>query len=144
MTPDRFVHYTLGINWMDNDHDILFQEMDELIRVLKNDDVESVQHKLDILLSTLIDHANNENTFMDDIRYPYSLPHKNAHRSLIESVSTIVETLTSRQPGTHSYALIDRLEEIFIHHVDDYDRQVAEYFRKQSNIAVNTDSQLTA
>lgn len=123
MPEDDFERYKTNIASMDEDHWKMFFHFDVMRQLTSR---ESLLGEFEILLRHWTCHSSKEEDFMESIKYPYLVAHKVEHGR----VSNMLNHLRSRMLVDFSHilpTLVDRVEEIVRHHMNNYDRLYAEY-----------------
>lgn len=125
MTPERFVHYRVGVDCIDQDHFFMLKEMDTVISLTKSGEIKKAKEKFVKTLEFIKEHFTKEENFLESINYRYLESHKQDHKRILSVVSNIAENME-----THS-RLLDRyvstFEDIFIAHIDRQDMQYSQY-----------------
>ena len=124
MTPDRFIHYKLGDERHDREHWELLQSMNDIVQSIKDGNVDN--SNVDALLVRLREHFNNEVTHMHAINFPYIRPHVDDHDRMIRTLMSAIDRVTEKQNVVVSM-ITNRLEDLFIDHIDHFDRQYADF-----------------
>ena len=121
MTPSRFVHYTIN-DAHDKEHWELFQLIDELIVLLKD----KLPHEDAVLTlkSAMHDHFDEEIIYMRTLSFPYVESHILDHNRLLVKLDKFVDDSLRGSAYVHS---IVSFEEVFISHIDHFDRQYANF-----------------
>ena len=96
---DIFEDYKVGIDLVDEEHEVLFGLADTLLRTLESNDADRdvALMQLDALYQYAASHFAHEETIMRNINYPALFTHKAQHTQLKEEFATIQETF--RQTG---------------------------------------------
>ena len=131
MNKERFRHYKLGYEAIDNEHLEILILMDDAMIASKDRDIPKLNECLNHIKACLTDHFNHEETLMDKIDYPYKAWHKEVHARVSNSLSETFNRYTQNKNSVAAHiALTRELEKIIAHHVDETDRQLVEYLNK--------------
>lgn len=124
MTADRFVHYKIGVKKHDEEHWELLVMMNALTECIRNKSPHLID--LDALTAKLIAHFDGEAKHMEEIGFPYRKAHIRDHNLMLAKLNRMVEDVTTRNPlMVTMYAR--QLEDLFVDHIEHFDRQYAEY-----------------
>lgn len=127
---DRFA---VGIEIIDQQHQVLFRLIDQLAKAIQNDTSES---ELEIIFSRLHEytrsHFATEEKLMAEHGYPADQAHHVSHRALEQSLATLIERAGGGEPLVSLQAM-NFLRQWLYHHIGDVDRQLAEFLKAHSS-----------
>ena len=123
MTLDRFAHYKVNNNRLDDDHYSILTGMDSLIELSKVDSVKAL-NKLSSLASELAHHFADEEAVLSRKGFPYLDSHRTDHQKLYARFMEINDHFRNDKinPVFIKFAITD-FEERFVYHIDNFDRQ---------------------
>lgn len=88
--------YSLGIKSIDEQHKKLFEIVNRLYDLEENSNIkEEIRQILYAFKDYTITHFRDEEIFMESIRFPDLMAHKELHKDIIDSLSKIVQTPAS-------------------------------------------------
>ena len=131
MKEERFDLYKLHIPEYDNQHKALFDQIDVLYSLYKEQRYENINLEVVKLKELLFDHLVDEEKFMEDINFPYFEYHKASHVAFRREITDIVNKVLANDMK-YSFAL-HTFEETFLKHVDHYDTQYAHWYKYERN-----------
>ena len=127
MNPD----YLIGIELMDEQHQVLFELMENAQRLLKD---ENILYKYDDLTKILkglkdysIKHFREEIELMESVNYPRTELHKEAHNSFVEKLNSFEIDFDKISLGTQDQMILDLMDYLLDWlkvHIMDCDRKV--------------------
>jgi hemerythrin-like metal-binding protein len=129
MNEERFVHYKIGHDQLDQDHWKLFKLMDDVIVDIRAKDYQSALNKIPHMNKALKDHFKHECEFMKSVAYPYKGSHSNDHEKIQDILINLEQALPKFKSNTSLITEfpISNIEDLFVKHVDNYDRQFINY-----------------
>jgi hemerythrin-like metal-binding protein len=126
---ERFKHYVLGHNKIDEEHFKIFALMEEVKISSKACDLESLAKMLFAIQIEIEFHFAHEETLMEQIEYPYLEYHVNVHREIQKNMAVAFIKYKEDRYDAHE-KLVKCLEENIIQHADSLDRQIVEFINK--------------
>jgi len=135
VSPERFVHYKIGIKEIDDDHYSLFSKSDVAIQFLKDRNYKEAQFLLNEIYSDLENHFMKEESFMRAIGFGYIDAHIESHEEILCEIKeiTAIENIIKFQIN----CFIKKLEDIIIGHIDQFDMQYAEDAKARPEMIIN-------
>jgi hemerythrin-like metal-binding protein len=133
MHKDAFVHYMVGVQYIDNVHWALIERMRCVIQAFKRGDIPTACDDAMALAAALKEHHEDEEHFMESIGYPYLAAHKHSH---VEQWKQMHALVTRACAGENILFVVETLERCFANHVDDQDMQYSHWI-KANNIIVD-------
>lgn len=132
MTPERFEHYKLNIQSIDDAHWDLLQRMIILKTLANNGGLGEALAMMDDLYDRFDKHFIEEEQYMADIHYPFIGTHKVAHNALRATLRKVTDH-NSKYDAIPRWRINDLIE-AFVKHIDFFDIQIAD-FKKASKLA---------
>lgn len=139
MNPD----YLLGLELMDTQHQYLFELMEKVQFLLKDENLlykdEELFEILDGLRDYIKKHFEDEIALMESLNYPRLQLHIAAHQSFIDKVVSFeldAEKISLRNQDRMIYDLMEYLKEWLQIHILDCDRKVVRFMNGE-NITVD-------
>lgn len=124
MLESRFDYYKTGIKEADDEHRQLLLYMDDIQKMCKSarPSIPDITRAMEQLLDSLSAHFKHEEQLMVERNSRHLGPHMVEHIRL----SAEMRELTNRvRPSVHVLGLVvKQLEDIFVGHIDTYDRQI--------------------
>lgn len=130
MTPERFVHYKVGVDCIDNEHYKMLTEMTDVVSTAKSGDVKLAKEKLEASFNSISEHFEREEKFMKAINYKFIDSHIESHRYILIKIREIINHLSEHGKMINDYARI--FEDIFVGHIDYLDMQYADYIKENN------------
>jgi hemerythrin-like metal-binding protein len=135
MTPERFVHYKSGIEWLDDEHWALLSTLNDAMASTVMGTREETLEILKRFLLDLVKHAKNEEEFMQAHNYQYVNAHKLEHGNLLRDIEKILIMFNTKELyGVIIKNAIENLRNRIIYHIDYSDSQYFELLKKQTKI----------
>ena len=128
MSRERFRHYTINIESIDQGHWELCQGMDQCTALAKAGEVEKLFAAVPLLQAALIKHFEHEEVQMVANNYPFLRAHQDEHARMLEQIKNFAIKLEKKQ--FMSYYFPNELENLFLHHIDYADRSYGDYIEK--------------
>ena len=128
MIKARFVHYTLGVPEIDEQHINLARGIYDLKITIKLGQLDKCKRDLAKLASDIKEHFDYEEALMVASNYPYIPYHKYEHLRLLREVESLIKLDTLNVKNN----ILEILETVVYDHIDTYDRQFAEYLKEQA------------
>lgn len=126
---DRF---TLGVEQIDQQHQVLFRLIDQLAKAIQTDTSDDeLKLVFDRLYEYTKTHFAMEEALMVQHHYPADAEHHKNHRSLEDSLAKLVARAETGEPLA-SLQTMNFLRQWLYHHIDDIDRQFAEFLIAKS------------
>ena len=123
---DRFA---LGIELIDQQHQVLFRLIDQLAKAIQNETSESdLRAIFDKLREYTLTHFAAEEHLMRQHAYPADKEHHENHRALEHSLLQLEVRAKNGEPLVSLQAM-NFLRQWLYHHIDDVDRQFANYLK---------------
>lgn len=126
MTETRFVHYKVGNEQHDNEHWELFVQLNGIIDCIKQRQYHLID--ADKIASNLLKHFAEEHEHMVKMGFPYIDSHAKDHQRMLKRLSYLVN-----EAHDQHFLLVDmtarELENLFVDHIDHFDRQYADFER---------------
>lgn len=126
MTESRFVHYKVGNEQHDNQHWELFVQLNSIIGYIKQGQFHLVD--ADDIAAKLLKHFDEEYEHMAAMGFPYIESHAKDHQRMLKRLSQLIN-----EAHNQHFLLGDvtarELENLFVDHVDHFDRQYADFER---------------
>ena len=116
MNQEIFAHYKLNIAHLDIAHWDLLSSMKAISRG-------ETENYFTTLAANLEEHFAIEEEFMLTLGYPFLVDHQLAHHALLHQARKIATTLNEKLATLAT----ETLYQVFIQHIDHYDRQIAEF-----------------
>lgn len=131
---DRFA---LGVDIIDQQHQVLFRLIDQLAKAIQNDNPdEELQAIFSKLHDYTLTHFATEELLMAEHGYVGDLDHHENHRALEHALEQLVERAKKGEPLVSLQAM-NFLRQWLYHHIDDVDRQLAKFLKEQGIGAVH-------
>lgn len=131
---DRFV---LGIDLIDQQHQVLFRLIDQLAKAIQDEDSpDELQQVFDKLKEYTLTHFAAEEHLMAQHAYRGDREHQENHHALAHSLAQLVERAKTGQPLV-SLETMNFLRQWLYHHIDDVDRQFAEFLKAKGITSVH-------
>lgn len=135
MYEESFIHYKIHIEIRDAEHKILFDTMQSIIDMIRLGETSEVKETLQRFIRLGNEHFASEEAFMESINYPYLNVHKSIHNSLRVGVEVLAARFENDYIFNEYYrtSLINTLRDFdkrMANHVDEDDRQYAEFYLK--------------
>lgn len=80
--------FTIGVNFIDNDHKKLLRIMSDIKQAVENANDKECVRLLTLLLREAKAHYDREETYLANVNYPQLDEHKIYHKELLEKVDT--------------------------------------------------------
>ena len=126
---DRFA---LGVDIIDQQHQVLFRLIDQLAKAIQNDTSEAeLKPIFDKLHEYTLTHFATEEQLMAQHGFPADQDHHANHRALEHSLAQLVSRAEHGEPLVSLQAM-NFLRQWLYHHIDDVDRRLAEFLLKQA------------
>jgi hemerythrin-like metal-binding protein len=124
MIEERFVHYRTGYKAIDDEHFALLLSVDKIIRLCREKFIpeQTITDLMQELDSQLKAHFLHEEELMRESSFKFYDGHKKVHGELHARFTRLL--YPPKFDHTHARYLITELENIFVHHIDDYDMQI--------------------
>lgn len=127
---DRFA---LGIDMIDQQHQVLFRLIDQLAQAIQNENSEAELKKIfDKLSEYTLTHFAAEEALMEQHGYHADKEHQENHRALERSLRQLVLRAESGE-ALVSLQTMNFLRQWLYHHIDDIDRQFAEFLKANAD-----------
>lgn len=127
MNLDSFKHYKTDIEEIDNQHLNILTKAYDIVK-FKNIPVTQLLEKINELEIIFNEHLIYEEQFMVSINYKYLISHCEMHVKLRNNFKEIMNNL--KNTNYEKRHLIDKLDKMFLDHVDHDDLQYADYYKK--------------
>ena len=126
---DRFA---VGIDIIDQQHQVLFRLIDQLAKAIQNETSEAeLQSIFSKLHEYTLTHFATEEQLMVQHGYPADKDHLENHRALEQSLSQLSSRAQGGEPLVSLQAM-NFLRQWLYHHIDDVDRQLAEFLKARA------------
>jgi len=123
--------YALGIDLIDQQHQVLFRLIDQLAKAIQNEtsdaELQSVFNKLNEYTLT---HFAAEELLMARHGYQGDKEHQENHRALEHSLGQLMLRAKDGEPLVSLQAM-NFLRQWLYHHIDDVDRQFADFLKSK-------------
>lgn len=123
MTLEQFEHYKTGIPSFDEEHWLLFCQLDELACVIASEDYDAALLMQGAIFDRIIEHYSEEQRLMEDAGYPYTDFHCANHSFLVNQLRLAnkynVQLLSK-------YMCVD-LVRMLVAHIDHHDLQFTQW-----------------
>lgn len=125
---DRFA---LGIDLIDQQHQVLFRLIDQLAQAIQDENPEAeLQTIFGQLHDYTLTHFATEERLMAQYAYPADHDHQENHRTLEHSLEQLVERAKSGEPLV-SIQTMNFLRLWLYNHIDGTDRQFADFLKSR-------------
>ena len=121
MSPERFVHYKVGIAEIDADHWDMMVKSNEVIRLINQHRHDDAFELLLVLYHHVKEHCTKEENLMRGINYKWIIPHIHEHEKILFRLAELDVTQASPDYQIKSFA--QQLEELLVDHIDHTDMQ---------------------
>ena len=121
MNTERFRHYILGIDSIDNQHRELFNNINIISELY--DKKKLTIKEFEILQTQLERHFREEEVLMKSVGYPFVLSHTEWHNQLEAKIVEFIQRFNL----SDKKMIINFLEEMIINHIDNTDRNFSEW-----------------
>jgi len=131
-----FVHYTLGIKEIDEQHWGLIEIMNNIksLNYSNTTEVKKFNTVLVDLQAKILHHFEYEELCMERDEYPYTIPHKREHTILTSKLNMLsIKDYSNAGFLTNKY-LVSELQYIIVNHIDYSDMQYGDWVRKNKSI----------
>ena len=135
MSPDRFVHYTLGIPEIDADHWKMLSDAKTIVDLIKNKNTTEAYLLFIILNDEVKVHCIKEENLMRAINYKWINTHIESHKKILFRLAELDVNEASPDYSINSFA--HRLEELLVYHIDSDDMQYAEEVKNHPGCIAN-------
>ncbi len=120
--------YSVGIKEIDNQHQVLFEIINQLIETINTTpSAEEVTKIIDNILKYKIAHFATEEKYFHQFNFEGTAEHEAAHRLFDQSVSKLREDYRDDVVGL-AFALVDFLEDWLIGHLMGADKKYTQCF----------------
>ena len=117
--------YALGVDVIDQQHQVLFGLIDQLAQGICSGESEAVLSEVFCALQTYVQvHFLTEQSLMENSFFPGAVAHAAQHHEFERSLSDLVQRSHSGSPWT-SIETMNFLRQWLFHHIDDTDRALA-------------------
>lgn len=131
---DRFA---LGIDLIDQQHQVLFRLIDQLAKAIQDDNSEA---ELSSIFSKLheytLTHFAAEEHLMARYGYPAEQAHQENHRGLENTLAQLIQRAMGGE-ALVSLQTMNFLRQWLYHHIDDVDRQFADFLKARGISSVH-------
>jgi hemerythrin-like metal-binding protein len=143
MDNGRFVHYKIDIEVIQKEHSIIIEQFKECFAKLDNkkensiildrfnecfaklENREDIAPILEHIYDIILIHFQHEEDFMALIKYPFVENHKNEHKKF---AFYFRKSLDNASVFTQTRYFVSTLQEHFLKHIDEQDRQIESYY----------------
>ena len=131
---DRFA---LGIDLIDQQHQVLFRLIDQLAKAIQDDtSADELKQIFDKLNEYTLTHFAAEESLMARYGYTGDHEHQENHRALAHSLAQLVERAKTGEPLV-SLQTMNFLRQWLYGHIDDVDRQFADFLKAKGITSVH-------
>ncbi|MFI3213874.1 MAG: hemerythrin domain-containing protein [Eubacteriales bacterium] len=127
-------NYLLGIEFLDIQHQKLFELMEKVQILLKDQNMLYKYEEIHTILHGLVDYSNihfkQEVAYMESIDYPRLELHIEAHKGFQDKLSDIIVKYTNISLITQDEIIMDLMEYLTVwlqNHILDCDRKIANF-----------------
>lgn len=124
MDVGRFIHYKINIKVIQDEHSLILQQFRDCFTELE--EKKNIEHLLNYIYEILLSHFKNEEKFMVMIDYPYLDNHTKEHKKLGFYFRKNIDQ--SQLAGTQNRFLVAMLQEEFLKHIDEQDKQIETFY----------------
>lgn len=127
MDEDVFRHYRFGIEPIDEEHRSLLSYLERIADAESDEDRSGL---IDRLRGDLQSHFDTEIRLMRDIEFPYLATHLKHHIALTEAFADAGKRIRAEKMADSRW-ISKQIAKLLIDHVDQVDRQYAEWYREK-------------
>ena len=113
--------YNIGNLKIDKEHQNLFSLAQKALTITTSKDADKEKNELITIIKTLIQyvktHFTNEETYMQEIKYPDLQKHKELHQTMLTTLTTLISHLNNLDIKEIEDQLYHFIEEYFIKHI---------------------------
>ena len=131
--------YSVGIDVLDKQHKDLFEFTNALYAGCRRGETAAREHFIDTLHATVdyvTVHFSTEERMMDKIQYPDTAKHKREHTDFVKKVMEAQKELEEGKRGG-AIKFVQFLRDWIVSHIAVCDKNMAEYFNRQSAAVKN-------
>ena len=128
MDMNIFVHYELGIPHIDEEHRKILELTNFVEDFFMKGEKDKAYEYLMELCAYLSGHMESEEKLMEEAGFPFITYHRVKHKEINVSLAKLREDFFSHH--TSYKALTTALSLLILDHIDKYDRQYVDYFKK--------------
>lgn len=128
-TMDWSDRYVLGIDLIDQQHQVLFRLVDQLAKAIQSDSPDAELHTVFAKLNEYtLTHFAAEEQLMAQHGYQGGKEHQENHRALEHALGQLMLKARDGEPLV-SLQTMNFLRQWLYHHIDDVDRQFADFLK---------------
>jgi hemerythrin-like metal-binding protein len=128
MLTSQLQQCRLGIDYIDDEHFRLLEELHNLIELVRSG--EPYEDAVNSLKRNIRAHFDREDALMTELKYPYINAHLRDHHNLLELVDKFSTQV--RIGNSLAYATIV-VENIFADHITNFDSQYVDFMRRKQH-----------
>lgn len=128
MYKERFACYKVDIPEFDDHHWEMFCKMGVAMSHCQSRDKDRAVAALADLITYSLSHFKDEETFMEQIEYPWLDTHCTYHEKLKEDLQAFLSGISVGKCLASDLAL--KFEDTFIKHIDEQDMQYAQWYKR--------------
>lgn len=123
--------FEIGVDKMDEEHQILIQKINRLVSALNGTKVEAIKNNLYDLRDYTLQHFEDEERYMESVGYPDLEAHKKIHKNMVSKFLEYQDQFHSNSLDKKKF--IAFLKNWLISHILGVDKQYAEHSHKVSS-----------
>lgn len=126
MTKERFVHYKVGVQQLDEEHWYLCQMMDKAVELSKERNNEAVISMIKEIRSELALHFASEEAMMVSSEFPWLKSHVESHQAMLKGLDKMIGMIDTNE-NYLCLSFARDIESMFVNHIDYADMQYSSF-----------------